>query len=310
MMKPIFTKPMLGFLLMVLLGLYSSAQEKNDQVTVKITKDIDGDTQTFEKTYASEEEMKADALLKEFMGKDDQMRVWFSEDAKGPKIIELEEMGDDPHRFFFKFGDEDMAQNFHFFEPGDSAMSFDIEMERLGDEFRSMEKTIRRHFESEDGHRSMAFSFGDDDDEFDWHFSDSLSSEIREKMDRARTESRRGHRDFEVRVLKKVAISDDVEAFGKKGAVKTSDQLDLNDLRYFPNPAPDGRFHLKFDTPQPGELSIKIYNTNGKEVFNRYFEKYGGRYSEMIDLSQQSEGIYLLEISMDGKRLTRKIAID
>ena len=84
---------------MVLLGLYSTAQEKNDQVKMKITKDIDGDTQTFEKTYASEEEMKADAELKEFMGDDDRMRVWFSEDARGPKIIELEEMGDDPHRF-------------------------------------------------------------------------------------------------------------------------------------------------------------------------------------------------------------------
>ncbi|WP_421892347.1 hypothetical protein [Marinoscillum sp.] len=43
-MKPIFTKPMLGFLLMVLLGLYSSAQEKNDQVKVKVTKDIEGET--------------------------------------------------------------------------------------------------------------------------------------------------------------------------------------------------------------------------------------------------------------------------
>ena len=309
-MKPIFTKPMLGFLLMVLLGLYSSAQEKNDQVKVKITKDIEGETQTFEKTYASEEEMKTDKELKEFMGDDDEMRVWFSEDAHAPKIIELEKMGDDPHRFYFKFGDEDMARNFHFFEPGDSATAFDFQMEALGDELRTMEKTIRKHFESADGHRSMAFSFGDEDGEFDWHFSDSLSAEMREKMDKLRDEHRNFSRDIEVHVLKKVQISDDVDDFGKKGVVKSSEQLRLDDLRYFPNPAPDGRFHLQFDTPQPGELAIKIYNINGKEVFNRYFEKYGGRYSEMIDLSRQSEGIYLLEINLDGKRLTRKIAID
>lgn len=103
---------------------------------------------------------------------------------------------------------------------------------------------------------------------------------------------------------------EDVSDFGKKGKVKANNQLQLDGLSFFPNPAPDGQLRLQFDTPEEGQLTIKVYNLNGKEVWSRYFEQYSGRYAEIIDLSKQQKGIYLLEITLNDKRLTRKIAID
>ena len=119
-----------------------------------------------------------------------------------------------------------------------------------------------------------------------------------------------GMKGMEVFILKSINISDDVEEFGKKAEVKPSQKLVLEDLTYFPNPAPNGRFKLKFNVEEAAELEIKIYNLEGKAIFNRYFEQFRGQFSETIDLAQQKEGIYMLEITKDGKRLTRKIAID
>ena len=109
---------------------------------------------------------------------------------------------------------------------------------------------------------------------------------------------------------RRVNISDDTSEFGKKGKVSETNQLTLENLSYYPNPATNGRFKLKFDVPEVSELSIKIYNLDGKEILGRYFDAFDGTYSETIDLSGQSEGIYLLEIENNGKRLTRKIAIN
>lgn len=118
--------------------------------------------------------------------------------------------------------------------------------------------------------------------------------------------------DERVRIItyKLVKISDNTDEFGKLGKVSENNRLELETLSYYPNPAPNGIFKLKFRTPSEGELSIKIYNLDGREIFSRYFERYSGLFSETIDLSGQAEGIYLMEIEMEGKRLTRKIAVN
>lgn len=95
----------------------------------------------------------------------------------------------------------------------------------------------------------------------------------------------------------------------KKGEVNKNSKLELEDLSFYPNPSTTGRFKVRFKVPQEKELSIKVFNLDGKEVYNRYFERFGGTYSESIDLSGQSEGIYLLEISQGDKRITKKIVI-
>ena len=70
------------------------------------------------------------------------------------------------------------------------------------------------------------------------------------------------------------------------------------------------RLLKNFTLPEEGELNIRISNLEGKEVFSRYFERFGGTYSEMIDLSDQKDGIYLLEIISGGNKEVKKIIIN
>ena len=100
------------------------------------------------------------------------------------------------------------------------------------------------------------------------------------------------------------------DEFGKKGKVNESDLLELEDLTFYPNPSKNGKIKVRFSTPSENNLSIKVSNLEGKEVFSRYFESFSGRYAETIDLSGQKEGIYLLEISQGKKRLTKKLVVD
>ncbi|MFT4834961.1 MAG: hypothetical protein ACI83W_002221 [Marinoscillum sp.] len=288
-MRPILSKPMLGFLFMVLLGLYSVAQEKNEQVKVIIIKDVDGESKTFEKSSDSEDDMRADKELDEFMGEDHSF--WFSSSEEGRRSIELmrDEMG--KKSFFFELDEEGNGPNNFRFLADSGAFKFS----GLDD----LEDRLPELMEQLEGPKGMAFNFSDEDVE-----------EIVKRFQQRAEEGDAFSKRIEVIVIKKVKISEDVEEFGKKGQVKTNEKLILEDLSYYPNSTADGNFRLKFKTPTDGELAVKIYNIDGKEVFNRYFEKFSGLYSERIDLTQQKEGIYLLEITQEGKRLTRKIIVD
>ena len=86
--------------------------------------------------------------------------------------------------------------------------------------------------------------------------------------------------------------------------------MKLNDLSFYPNPSRNGKIKVRFTTPEEGDLSIKVSNLDGREVFSRYFDRFSGIYSESIDLSGQKEGIYLLEIAQGKKRLVKKLVVN
>ncbi len=302
-MRPIISTPFLGLALILFLVLNGQAQEKSDKVSIKITREIDGENKTFEKTYHSEAEMEADEELKEYLGSEDEISFFFGDK---PRSFEWNDDKNGGKSFFFNFGDdESSAHNFHFFQDGDSTMKeFDFQMGMLDEHLKDIDIKISKSLEGFKNGEPFAFSFGDDSN-FMFHFDDSLADELSVQMKTLMDDV--GELNV---VIKKVKISEDVEEFGKKAQVKSSEKLKLDDLSYYPNPAVNGKFKLKFKVELAGELEIKIYNLDGKTIFNRYFENFGGQFSETIDLSQQKAGVYLLEINKEGKRLTRKIAID
>lgn len=301
-MKPLFSKSMLGFLMMVLLGLYSKAQESESQVKVKITKEINGEKKTYEGTYESEEQMRSDEKLKEFMG-DDQMNFSFDPNYNSG-VFKPNKNG--LGSFLFGFDDDD-----DMIQPNDSVMrEFQIQMQKLSEDMGSFDIDIKDYIDKLHDEHVHVFGYGDDNDfDFQWTLPDSLDEQVKAYIHRFNDPDSDRQR-IEVSVRKFIKISDNVDEFGKKGEVDDKYLLDLDELSYYPNPSTNGRFKLRFKTPEEGELSIKVYNLGGKEIFNRYFERFNGLYSETIDLSGQKEGIYLLEIEQDGKRLTRKIMID
>ena len=292
-------------LLMGLLLMLTTAAWAQDKVKVEISREVDGEMQTFKKTYDSKEAMRDDEELSEFMGEDQKINFWFADDDHALSIDNIKKT----QQLFFQMNDDEENNHaFSFVSSGDSAFAqqFEVQMRQLDEHMKELDINISEHLKDMQENMAIKIATGTN---FNFAFGDSIQDayviSLSDMMDDDKHKSR-----VEVIIKKTVKISDDTEEFGKKGKVSASNKLELEDLSYFPNPAPNGKFNLRFNTANEGELSIKIYNLDGKEVFNRYFETYGGLYSETIDLSRQSEGVYLLEIQMDGKRLTRKIAIN
>ncbi|WP_258102870.1 T9SS type A sorting domain-containing protein [Marinoscillum sp. MHG1-6] len=273
------SKTILSLTLSILFVSMALAQESDSKgkIKIEITREIDGETKTFKGEYENEEQMRNDPRLKEFT-EGDEMLFHFSQ-ANDPKP----DIG--IHRFIGPNGQMLSLSNSLKFNM-DSMMALN------DDHFKQFETQLKK----------LEESLSQIDFNFEW--ADSLEDHIQKNMMLFHFDEALAPNDRKVEILDL-----DGDEFGKKGNVKKDNALELEMLDFYPNPS-FGRFTLKFKVPDQGELSVKIYNLSGQEVFSRFFDQFGGTFSETIDLTNQQEGLYLLEVMYDGKRLTRKIVVE
>ncbi|MEP1035687.1 T9SS type A sorting domain-containing protein [Ekhidna sp.] len=270
---------------LMFLSFFSFAQSSDEgKIVVEITKDVNGEKKTFKGEYNSTEEMRADPQYQEFAEEDHGFNFWFDDNNDADVFMHLDQLRNQngsAFKFFHSDEGEESDNNTFFFKhfDGDSTEAFfDIHLDGMDmEEYKAKMK--------------------------------ELGIEMDILLDRFKNDAD-GDRHVQAFVFKRIKITDVDNEFGKKGKVAESNVLELEELAFFPNPSPNGRFKVRFKVPEEGELNIKVSNLEGKEVFSRYFERFGGTYSEMIDLSGQKEGIYLLEIAQGKKRLTKKIVIN
>ena len=89
---------------------------------------------------------------------------------------------------------------------------------------------------------------------------------------------------------------------------KIDNTLNLERLAFYPNPN-DGSFNLSFITEERGDLSIKVTNISGKEVFAESLLNFEGQYDKVISLPEASDGLYIVQIAQNGKIVNKKVAI-
>ena len=92
-MKPrltLFLGTMIAFLC---LHITSSAQDKDGEISISITKEVNGVKKTFEKTYSSVEEMKSDKEYKEFSGDDDITWMSIGDDSEKEIVVKIDSKG-------------------------------------------------------------------------------------------------------------------------------------------------------------------------------------------------------------------------
>jgi hypothetical protein len=277
----------------------SQAQQDDDKkIKIKITKKIDGETKTFEGEYASEEEMRSDPTYREFAGDENEFSVFFDGDHEFEKIIR-KHGGAGTHAFSFNFDDEDgpmrHLKNFKFDHGGPNVFWF-------GDE----DSDVRfKRFNNEEYEKELAEKMKELEEKMKG-LDKTLKEDIMESMkaiEEMQAEMMMPHR------MRKggISISDAGDDFGKRGVVEAKDKLELDDINFM---VMNKRLNLRFKVKSEGEMSVKISNEAGKEIYNRYFEKFGGTFNDNIDFSQYSSGKYLLEITQGKKRLTKKLVID
>lgn len=89
----------------------------------------------------------------------------------------------------------------------------------------------------------------------------------------------------------------------------TKNELQIDDLKFSPNPN-NGKFDVKFTTKNKKEpLSVKIFDIQGKEVYSETINKFSGKYSKNIDISENGKGTYILQILQGNKSKTNKVLI-
>ena len=260
------------FGLLVACFTFLSAQESDQKIVIEITKDIDGERKTFKGTYDSEEEMRADPNYQEFSGDGESNSFWFSTGDEDI-VIHLDQMSD-VHKNVFRYSD-DNKKGFFFHLDDDSSSIFDFHMDTFDTEALG-EKMKRLGIVMSDNFRHL---------------------NLKDEDSRAK-----------IIDSKKIKVTDVDGEFGRRGKVEKKEALALENLSFYPNSS--GKLKIRFETLVEDELSIKVSNLDGKDVFNRYFESFSGGYSETIDLSGQKEGIYLLEIIQGKKKVTKKVIIN
>ena len=289
-------------ILLLVAGTACTSQAQQDDETkikIKISRNVDGEIKTFEGEYASEEEMLSDPAYREFAGDEDDIAIFFDGDHHFERIMRRHG-GPGAHAFSFSFDDEDgpmkHLRNFKFDQggPGGPGVFW------FGDD-----EAFAKRFNSEEYEKELAEKMKELEEKMQG-LDKKLKEDLMESMKEIEEMSANMMMPHRMR-RGGISIEEPGNDFGKKGIVDTKDKLELEDVNYM---VMNKRLNLRFRVKSEGEMSVKISNEAGKEIYNRYFEKFNGTFNDDIDFAKYSSGKYLLEISHDKKRLTKKLVID
>jgi hypothetical protein len=84
-------------------------------------------------------------------------------------------------------------------------------------------------------------------------------------------------------------------------------QNQANDFRIYPNPS-SGKFVLSFTNSQAFLKNLSVYNILGEKIFGQQPDFYNQYIT--IDLGKHPKGIYLLQMQIGKKIVTRKIMVE
>ncbi|WP_323755410.1 T9SS type A sorting domain-containing protein [Roseivirga sp.] len=287
---------------------------EDGKVRLKVVTKVGDDTKTFEKTYDSYDEINGDPDLEKNgidlsdwnfgggssafgssgafqMGQGPSSMFDLDMDNMRKYMESMMRGGFGTNNFFFNFDNDDPffmdmdslqnQLNFHFkngkmFQNGDEIMDMDSLREVLKNRFGNMDFDSG----SEDGN-FKSWSFGDDKDDDGFHV-----------ISRAR-------------VFIRAAKDKDKEIVG----ADKMEPLEIKDISFYPNPS-DGRFDLQIETTDSGPIQVKIVSPIGNVVYDKTDSTGASIYNFKIDISDEREGVYILQVIQNNKTLTKRVIIE
>lgn len=98
------------------------------------------------------------------------------------------------------------------------------------------------------------------------------------------------------------------EKNGSKEGQK-SIKKDIKNLIFYPNPS-NGIFNLSFSCDENCDVTIRVLDGNGNDVYSEKLSGFTGDYSKEIDLTGLSKGDYILKIETGTSSRSGKIVIN
>lgn len=129
---------------------------------------------------------------------------------------------------------------------------------------------------------------------------------MREELDRDGGLRDRIRREMRITIQSRPLEQTEKDLLTKKGVAGLDKELDLGDLRCFPNPS-NGFFRLQFDVPERGDLLVTVHDSAGEKVYDERISGFKGRYERTLDLSDKAAGTYYLVIAQGGRTATQKL---
>ena len=92
------------------------------------------------------------------------------------------------------------------------------------------------------------------------------------------------------------------------GGAKIASDVAIDNLDIYPNPSRD-IFNIVFESRDKQNLSLRIVNVLGEEVYKESMQEFEGQYFKSIDLNTYNKGIYLLEINTNQGIINKKLIL-
>ncbi|HXB31109.1 MAG TPA: ice-binding family protein [Puia sp.] len=91
--------------------------------------------------------------------------------------------------------------------------------------------------------------------------------------------------------------------YGNTILVKKCEQVDSENLILYPNPSTSGKFKLSLTGDKSQVISVEIFNALGERVYG------SAGFQSYFDLSDQSTGVYFVQVRLNSKTITLKVMV-
>lgn len=84
----------------------------------------------------------------------------------------------------------------------------------------------------------------------------------------------------------------------------------IQDLGIYPNPAKD-KCRIQFSgAANADEVVITISNVTGQKIMQQSYKHSGGTFTQEIDVTKYTRGVYFVEVAADGQKATQKLVLE
>lgn len=100
------------------------------------------------------------------------------------------------------------------------------------------------------------------------------------------------------------------DPFRVSAAITATQELSEPTIAIFPNPVHHDQVNLTFETSEPGEVAITLFDANGKDVLNLTRERLNtGQHQWNISTTNLPNGMYFVRVQFDGQVFTKKLVV-
>lgn len=134
---------------------------------------------------------------------------------------------------------------------------------------------------------------------------DSERDRIESELDKLRSEQ---NESINIKIQIAEITGEELQQVNKNASPKLEAQnnLAIDEISFYPNPN-DGVLNLSFITTQKLPVKVVLYNSDGGIVYLEERSAFDGNYKKTIDISDEPNGTYFLQILQNEKSYSKKI---